>query len=581
MIADLGFTSIIDATTNVANLVESSSLLWIIVVGFVVAFVLAFAVGANDVANSFGSAVGSKVLTLKQACILATIFETLGAVLIGSKVGKTIRKGIVDPGVYTNMENGTELLMLGFLSSMLGSAIWQLIATVFKLPVSGTHSIVGACIGFSMVVTGTKGVNWIKLLQIVGSWFLSPVLSGMASTALFWIIKRTINNQKHQLKYSKIMLPLFYSFTIALNTFSIIYSGASTIGLGDINMSTIIIISLSCGLLIFFCVYFFYVPRIVESVIFIRKVEEVKLMEIGNCNTNKPGDSGYETPVNKNDVLLTIGKDFSKTVNKRLQANVNIDENEIGTLATEVIAKDTISTQNKFQDLVICDGNETFVKLQQEEVSCIGKQDDEGIEESKTALTDSDGIKLAIEAAENEVINVASNNKVEDRLFSPLQILTACFASFAHGGNDVSNAIGPLIGMWLIFQEGFVGTSHQSTPWFLLMYGSAGICFGLWTLGRRVIETLGKNLTKLTPSSGFCIELMTAVTVIAASNLGLPVSTTHCKVGAVVFVGWSQSKKAVDWGIVKNIVVAWFVTVPVSGVFSAFSMWILMKCIGI
>jgi len=571
------FAYVLDTATNVATSVDSASLLWILIIGFIVAFVLAFAVGANDVANSFGSAVGSKVLTLKQACILATIFETLGAVLMGSKVGKTIRKGILDPEEYTDIENGTELLMLGFLSAMIGSTVWQLIATVLKLPVSGTHSIVGACIGFSLVVTGTDGVNWTKLIQIVGSWFLSPVLSGLASVALFWIVKKAINNQKNQLKYSKILLPVFYSFTIVINVFSILYSGVSIIGLGNIEISTTVLISLFCGLLVFVCVYFFYIPRVVKDVELIQKIHEVKLMEIGNCNIHKPGDSGYDTPENKKYLPLTNVKDLSQTVNEKLQENVCVDKNEFGAITTDI--KEKTSTQNKKS--VFCDSKEDFLIEQQEKISFIGNEDDEGIGESKKALSEKNSDKLDIESVGNEVVEVAGNTKVEDRLFSPLQILTACFASFAHGGNDVSNSIGPLIGMWLIFQDGYVATTHRTTPWFLLFFGSAGICFGLWTLGRRVIETLGKNLTKITSSSGFCIELMTAATVIVASNLGLPVSTTHCKVGAVVFIGWSQSKKAVDWDIVKNIAVAWFVTVPMSGLFSAFSMWVLMECVGI
>lgn len=153
-------------------------------------------------------------------------------------------------------------------------------------------------------------------------------------------------------------------------------------------------------------------------------------------------------------------------------------------------------------------------------------------------------------------------------LFRFLQILTACFGSFAHGGNDVSNAIGPLVALWLVYESGSV-VSHAPTPIWLLLYGGVGICAGLWVWGRRVIQTMGKDLTPITPSSGFSIELASAVTVVVASNIGLPVSTTHCKVGSVVAVGWMRSKKAVDWRLFRNIFVAWFVTVPISGLISA------------
>lgn len=160
-------------------------------------------------------------------------------------------------------------------------------------------------------------------------------------------------------------------------------------------------------------------------------------------------------------------------------------------------------------------------------------------------------------------------------LFHFLQVLTACFGSFAHGGNDVSNAIGPLVALWLIYEHGAV-LQEAVTPVWLLFYGGVGICTGLWVWGRRVIQTMGKDLTPITPSSGFTIELASAFTVVMASNIGLPVSTTHCKVGSVVAVGWIRSRKAVDWHLFRNIFLAWFVTVPVAGVFSAAVMALLI-----
>merc|ERR1740128_944337 len=167
------------------TLVEVSSspdVLWVVVLGFVVSFLLAFGVGANDVANTFGTSVGSKVLTIRQACILATIFEIAGTVLIGYKVSDTIRKGIVDPAIY---ENANAELMMGNLAALGGGYVFMLMATFLKLPISGTHSIVGAMIGFSLVARGTEGIQWMTLARIVGSWFVSPVLSGLISCALY------------------------------------------------------------------------------------------------------------------------------------------------------------------------------------------------------------------------------------------------------------------------------------------------------------------------------------------------------------------------------------------------------------
>ncbi|ELU11169.1 hypothetical protein CAPTEDRAFT_119250 [Capitella teleta] len=154
------------------------------------------------------------------------------------------------------------------------------------------------------------------------------------------------------------------------------------------------------------------------------------------------------------------------------------------------------------------------------------------------------------------------------QLFSFLQILTAIFGAFAHGGNDVSNAIGPLVSLWLIGTQGMVH-ERAPTPMWILLYGGVGISLGLCILGRRVIKTMGEDLTRITPSSGFCIEIGSAFTVLVASNVGIPISTTHCKVGSVVFVGRYRSRENVDWHLFRNIILAWLVTLPVTGGISA------------
>ena len=171
-------------------------ILWLIILGFIIAFVLAFGIGANDVANSFGTSVGSKVLTIYQACFLATIFEIAGAVLIGYKVSDTMRKGILDVTVY---EDAEEELMLGCLSTLAGSAVWLIAATFLKMPISGTHSIVGASIGFSLVARGTQGLHWTILGAIVGSWFISPLLSGITSVIILLIIKLKLHSTNYYL----------------------------------------------------------------------------------------------------------------------------------------------------------------------------------------------------------------------------------------------------------------------------------------------------------------------------------------------------------------------------------------------
>ncbi|GAA6094831.1 sodium-dependent phosphate transporter 1-B [Tachysurus ichikawai] len=211
------------STVVLATTGPLTNYLWLLIVGFIIAFILAFSVGANDVANSFGTAVGSGVVTLKVACILATVFETLGSVLLGAKVSETIRKGIIDVNMYDGNEH---VLMAGSVSAMVGSAVWQLIASFLKLPISGTHCIVGATIGYSLVAKGLQGVRWFELLRIVASWFLSPLLSGFTSAVLFYFVRMFILQKKDPVPNGLRALPVFYAVTMGINLFSIMFTGA-------------------------------------------------------------------------------------------------------------------------------------------------------------------------------------------------------------------------------------------------------------------------------------------------------------------------------------------------------------------
>ncbi|XP_005068665.1 sodium-dependent phosphate transporter 1 isoform X2 [Mesocricetus auratus] len=215
-------TSTLATVTTAAPSVDDK--LWMLILGFIIAFVLAFSVGANDVANSFGTAVGSGVVTLKQACILASIFETMGSALLGAKVSETIRKGLIDVEMYNSTQS---LLMAGSVSAMFGSAVWQLVASFLKLPISGTHCIVGATIGFSVVASkGQRGVKWSELIKIVMSWFISPLLSGIMSGILFFLVRAFILRKADPVPNGLRALPIFYACTIGINLFSIMYTGA-------------------------------------------------------------------------------------------------------------------------------------------------------------------------------------------------------------------------------------------------------------------------------------------------------------------------------------------------------------------
>ncbi|KAK1332852.1 hypothetical protein QTO34_006383 [Cnephaeus nilssonii] len=645
--------------------------LWMLILGFVIAFVLAFSVGANDVANSFGTAVGSGVVTLKQACILASIFETVGSVLLGAKVSETIRKGLIDVTMYNTTQH---LLMAGSVSAMFGSAVWQLVASFLKLPISGTHCIVGATIGFSLVAQGQKGVKWSELVKIVLSWFVSPLLSGIMSGILFYLVRTFILRKADPVPNGLRALPVFYACTIGINLFSIMYTGAPLLGFDKLPLWGTILISVGCAVLCALIVWFFVCPRmkrkiereiksspsvspLMEKKNSLKEDHEEAKLSLGDIEIRSPiSEVGPATVplravVEERTVSFKLG-DLEEAPERERLPSVDLKEETSldgpmngavqlpnGNLVqfSQAVSNQINSSGHYQYHTVHKDSGlykELLHKLHLAKVGdCMGDSGDKPLRRnnSYTSYTmaicgmplDSFRAKEGEQKGEdmekltwpnadskkrirmdsytsycNAVSDIHSTSEMDmsikaemglgDRkgssssleewndqdkpevslLFQFLQILTACFGSFAHGGNDVSNAIGPLVALYLVYKTGDV-SSKVATPIWLLLYGGVGICIGLWVWGRRVIQTMGKDLTPITPSSGFSIELASALTVVIASNIGLPISTTHCKVGSVVSVGWLRSKKAVDWRLFRNIFMAWFVTVPISGVISA------------
>nr|XP_046242782.1 sodium-dependent phosphate transporter 1-A isoform X2 [Scatophagus argus] len=562
---------------------------------------------------------------MRQACILATIFETLGSVLLGAKVSETIRNGIIDVRMYNGSEH---VLMAGSICSMCGSAVWQLVASFLKLPISGTHCIVGATIGFSIVARGHQGVKWMEIVRIVASWFLSPVLSGIMSGILFYFVRKFILNKADPVPNGLRALPVFYAITLAINLSSIMFTGAPLLGFDRVPWWGTLIISLGCAFVTALVVWFIVCPRLQKKIKRGGTAAapcETPLME---KNSSKPAPAEQPSTSHNPQAQAPPPQAGSHKVAFKLGGSeeADLDNNDMETKDLDI----STALNGTVGPMMITDPHsgrshtihkdsglykDLLHKLHMAKVGdCIGDSDTEerpirrnnsytsytmaiyGIQgDPKHKDVDSELQRRSrVDSYSSYSSAVTSGSAVQDGnvteeagrdlapeedelevdppavslLFQFLQILTACFGSFAHGGNDVSNAIGPLVGLWLLYESGSV-VSNLPTPIWLLLYGGVGICTGLWVWGRRVIQTMGKDLTPITPSSGFSIELASAVTVVVASNIGLPVSTTHCKVGSVVAVGWLRSRKSVDWHLFRNIFIAWFVTVPISGLISA------------
>ncbi|XP_069106858.1 sodium-dependent phosphate transporter 1-A-like isoform X2 [Argopecten irradians] len=525
-----------------------------VIVGFIIAFILAFGIGANDVANSFGTSVGAKVLTLRQACILGTIFEIAGAILIGYRVSDTIRKGIIDVSMYSN---GSETLLLaGNVAALSGSCVWLLVATLLKLPVSTTHSIVGATVGFSLVAIGIQGINWKKIALIVGSWFISPVMSGVITVFTFWIVKKLVLKRNDPFSAGLKLLPIFYAFTTAVNAFSVFYKGSSLLKFDEIPLYGVFILTFGLALIVTLIVHFVFVPRFKA-----RKwpsEEKVEESPDGSIILEKGAKPDSEkTPLKEKNPHTGILIEKDTNIDVMLKEAKEITPN---LMPNGKAMNNGTSPQGSITPLLYRESTSTFSSrklLKDNFDSPVSSKDSSTSDLEKGRELLKDDPKTA-------------------KLFSFLQVLTAVFGSFAHGGNDVSNAIGPLVSIWIIGTQGSA-QQEAETPLWILIFGGAGISIGLWVWGRRVIKTMGEDLTKITPSSGFCIEIGSALTVLVASNIGIPISTTHCKVGSVVCVGRYRSKQNVDFKLFRNIVLAWFVTLPVAGGISAGVMAIIMQ----
>ncbi len=386
---------------------------------------MAWGIGANDVANAMATSVGSKAIKLRTAVIIAAVFEFSGAYLAGGEVTSTIRKGIIDASLLSGTP---ELLVYGMLSALLAAGLWLLIASRFGLPVSTTHSIVGAIVGFAAVGIGVDAVKWDKVISIVMSWVVSPVIAGTLSYLLFKSVQSLILNTNDPFKNAKRYVPVYIFLTGFVISLVTLFKGLKHIGL-ELSRPNSYLIAAVIGVLL----------AILGSFL----INRIKF----NADLNK--DSHYQ--------------------------------------------------------------------------------------------------------------NV-------ERVFAVLMIFTACSMAFAHGSNDVANAVGPVAAVIGILNSGGVVGEHVAMPSWVLLLGGIGIVIGLMTYGHKVIAMVGQRITELTPSRGFCCEMAAAATVVFASGTGLPVSTTHTLVGAVLGVGFARGISALNLRSIGTIFMSWIITLPIGAI---------------
>ena len=395
-------------------------------------------IGANDVANAMGTSVGSGSLTFKQAILIAAVAEFAGAYLVGGHVSDTIRKGMLDPTIFAD---DPIHLVYGMIGALIASAVWLNLASYLGWPVSTTHSIVGAVVGFGVMAGGLDAVSWGKVGKVVMSWVISPAMGGVCSFILFRFITYQIFSRRNPLLYAKRLLPYLVFMVCIILANAMLYKGLKNLHL-DLSFVQAMAYAILVGVAGFFL-----------SKVIVKKVPDVPKREI----------------------------------HKQLEST--------------------------------------------------------------------------------------------EKIFKYLQILTAFYIAFAHGSNDVANAVGPLAAVVAILKNGTVQMKVDMPSWILAM-GGACIVFGLLIWGRRVMETIGNKITEITPSRGFCATFGAATVVLVCSKMGLPVSTTHTLVGSVIGVGFARGLPTLNLGIIQEIVTSWLATVPFTAVLSAILFKILLITLG-
>jgi PiT family inorganic phosphate transporter len=402
----------------------------LLILAIIFGIFMAWGVGANDVANAMGTSVGSGAITLRQAIIIAMIFEFAGAYLAGGEVTATIRKGIIDP---LSLQGTPEYLVYGMLSALLAAGTWLLIATILGWPVSTTHSIVGAIVGFAAVAISVDAVSWGKVGTIAASWVVSPLLAGFISFMLFKSVQRLILDTDNPFANAKRYVP----------------------------------------------VYMFMVGFMITMVTLMKGLKHVFK------------DVGFSLSYFEMSLIAGV----------------------IG--------------------LIVAFG----------------------------------GNLMLMRVKENKDVESADRFANVEKVFAVLMVFTACAMAFAHGSNDVANAVGPMAAAISTIKSGAIAAKSTMPSWVLLV-GGLGIVIGLATYGYKVMATIGKKITELTPSRGFAAELGASATVVLASGIGLPISTTHTLVGAVLGVGLARGLAAINLRMVGTIFTSWVITLPAGAALS-------------
>ena len=534
-----------------------SEFLWLAVIGTITGFIYSFGIGANDVANSFASTISSKSLTLKQAVIVAGIFEFGGAIFLGASVTSTIRSKIFDINLY---EDEPQIVMLGMATSLMTAAFMLLTATYFALPVSTTHTIVGCIMGFSIAAKGFDSIDWGVVKKIFISWVASPLVSGAIAFFFFGSLRIFVLRHEDAFKRSYYTFPLVLLIGIGIDIFYILYKGLKNVDFfSDVPVHVALPIGFAIGA---GCggIWLAFVGPFVK-----------KRMEAGRAQVLSADEEKGERASSTASATLSERKDVldPELVAKAEAKSVeNKNEQDVNTVVDATVTKSPTHSEESVEESIdtpVAVEGEAGAKTKSSSMLMRAHQSFA----ENTYGQDLHAQSMGENAKASQLWDDAEMfDEDAEQLFTYVQVFTACLNSFAHGANDVSNAIAPISALIYIYQEGVINSKAPVQKW-ILAYGGAGIVLGLLLYGYKVMKSLGFKVTALSPSRGASAELASSLFVVTASFLEIPVSSTQCITGAVAGVGLASGVKNVHWLFLLRVCMGWVVIFFISVILSA------------
>ena len=541
-----------------------------------------FGNGANDVANAYATSVAARTLTMPQVGVLAVITEFIGAVALGKRVTGTIKNDIID---LTRFSASPSVLILVMTCVEIGSAFWLLTATRFGFPVSTTQTIVGSLVGAGIAAQAQVSWDWDSkgVSQVAASWGVAPALAAAFAAILFSSLKFCILERENPFEKAMRAIPFYLAFTGAVLALFITIEAPGSPDLEDIGVGPVvgIILGVFFGVLLFS--YIFFMPYVRRRLVmkdprvrpwhiilgpllsrenpplfFPGKGDAVVIdyYENAHDDSNTPEDAEKNAEKNGD---ATDGKNKNSNDENTKPSSLADGERE-GVVVQDGVAVQRVKRKPEPEERWLTPNAHLSIFHPTRIWGFIKYALLQGV--SRDCVTHSSEQLADVHARAKRYDNRA------EHLWTYAQVVSAIMMSIAHGSNDVANAVGPWVAAYQTYMSGEV-TSKAPTPVWILVIAGFLLGAGFWFMGFRIVRSLGNKITQMSPTRGFSAELGAAITVLLASRLGLPVSTTQCLTGAVLGVAlMNLDFGATNWRQMLFIFSGWVLTLPCAGLIS-------------